>query len=176
MTTSLHQYLARISVIAIGLVLVSCEVNSEASKFADAADAWLDVDAAFPGPQMPSLDSKQTVRSMQGGDLLQLVSGQKITLAGLECNAEMARYTQALFFGSEPDFLVYLPSGYVVDGVQYAYVWAVTLWELGDPDLEFSPATSSLNETGLKSGWCESVRQDSHRYHSRYVAISSLTK
>ena len=71
MTTSLHQYLARISVIAIGLVLVSCEVNSEASKFADAADTWLDVDAAFPGPQMPSLDSKQTVRSMQSGDLLQ---------------------------------------------------------------------------------------------------------
>ena len=42
-----------------------------------------------------------------------LVSGEKIALAGLECNAKMFRYTQALFLGSEPDFLVCLPSGYV---------------------------------------------------------------
>lgn len=173
MVTSLHRCLA---VIAVGLVLASCEVGNEVLRPAGRMNALLDVDREFPGPLMPKLESKQAVRSLQGKDLLLLASGQKIALAGLECNAEMSRYMQALFLGSEPDSLVYLPSGYIEDGVQSAYVWAVTLWELGDPDLEFSPATSSLNETGLLSGWCESVGQDSHGYHSRYVAISNLNK
>jgi hypothetical protein len=118
--------------------MVSCGVESGSSKF---ASTWLDVDASFLGPQMPSLESKQAVSSLQGEDVLLLVSGEKIALAGLECNAKMFCYTQALFLGSEPD-------------------------------LEFSPATSSLNETGLKSGWCELVEQGSHSYHSRYVLLT----
>lgn len=170
MITSLYRCLA---VIAAGFVLAGCEVGlSPAGRMT----ALLDVDREFPGPLMPNLESKQTVSSLQGNDLLLLASGQKIALAGLECNTEMSRYMQALYFGSEPDYLVYLPSGIRADGVQSAYVWTVTLWELGDPDLEFSPATSSLNETGLLSGWCDSVEQDSHSYHSRYVAISNLNK
>jgi hypothetical protein len=90
--------------------MVSCGVESGSSKF---ASTWLDVDASFLGPQMPSLESKQAVSSLQGEDVLLLVSGEKIALAGLECNAKMFCYTQALFLGSEPDFFVCLPSGYV---------------------------------------------------------------
>ena len=81
---------------------------------------------------------------------------------------------QALFFGNEPDTLVYLPSGAIVKGVSYAYIWAITAWEVGDPDLEFAPAIHSLNETGLRSGWCQPLDQDHHHYHSRFVAISEL--
>ena len=170
MIRSLHRCLV---VIATGLVLTGCGLGGEAARSTASMSELLDVDKEFTGPPMPDLKSKQTVSSIYSQGVLLLDDDRRIALAGLECSPKMYSYMQALFFGNEPDFLVYLPSGYVVDDLQYAYVWAVTLWELGDPDLEFSPATSSLNETGLLSGWCEPVEQDSHSYHGRFVAISS---
>jgi len=122
------------------------------------------------------MESKQLVGSLQSQNVLSLSNGDTITPAGLSCGAQMSIYMQALFFGNEPDFLLYEPSGYSDSGVRYAYIWGVSPWELGDPDLEFSPITTSLNEIGLRSGWCFPIEQDYHLYHDRYTILSDMVQ
>ena len=171
MRVNLHRCL----LYAISLTLINCVSSSDLSKAAApgaVTHRFSAIDSESPGPQLPPLETRQTLRSVNGQGILLVANGERIALAGVACDDRMIEYMQALFFGNEPDTLVYLPSGYVEDDVHYAYVWYISLWELGDPDLEFSPAINSLNESGLRSGWCQPVKQDSHRYHSRYVAIS----
>ncbi len=166
--------LHRFVLFAILLTLIGCASGSALYQASVPSNRLAVVDGDMPGPQLPPLETRQIVRSVSAQGVLSLASGERLALAGVQCDVRMIEYMQALFFGNEPDTLVYLPGGYVADGVRYAYVWNISLWELGDPDLEFAPATNSLNESGLSSGWCQPVEQDSHRFHSRYLAISRL--
>jgi len=161
---------------ALTLILADCSFNLETAKVANTASVAFDVDTLFPGPNTPRIESKQIVSFLQTPNVLNLANGETIAPAGVKCDTQMFAYMQALFFGNEPDFLLYELSGYSESGVRYAYIWGVSPWELGDPDLEFSPITTSLNETGVRSGWCFPVEQDYHRYHDRYMALSKLVQ
>lgn len=159
-------------IVAFVAGLLSCKLGNEKVEASHKVSVHEDIDSKFPGPLTPSLEPKYVVKSIRDGNVLVLDSGQEIGLAGVSCGAQMLDYLQALFFGSEPDFLVYQPSGYTLNEVRFAYVWVITPWELGDPDLEVPASVSSLNETGVRSGWCKPVEQDFHSYHSRYMALS----
>lgn len=139
-------------------------------------DSLTYINEHWPAPIAPSLESREEVREVTAAANLVVEGEVTIALAGVVCNKDMADYMRALFFGNEPDTIIYRESGYSRDGKRFVYAWDIAVWELGDADLEFPPSITSLNETGLLSGWCKPEQQEFHQYHRRYVALSDLSR
>ncbi len=148
--------------------------EEDLNSLKSAHNFYKELNKELPGPSFPGFNNQFKVIKATRFGVLELEDGQIISLAGLECDHnDLAKYLNLLLIQERNTKVVFIPTGYEVNKIKYAYIWEVSApTELPESNYSIGPSWSSTNETAISSKWCKPLSHEQHKYHARYIKIA----
>lgn len=154
------------------------ECNNDNSNLSKLRTFKKKLDNHLPGPDISKVKEFHTAISADKNGVIKLENGVNLSFSGMQCNhVDLKKYLDAFLVNDKDARLVYLPSGYKENNIEFAYIWGlfphVNINQMKKYQNSYGNPT---HETALFSDWCKPIEQANHNYHNRFLAINEYIK